>query len=133
MGDPPRLLLAGQSTAFPITVRPVMEPLAADAVKDVVVDGPTGLRSGRVTVKLKPPVGARQQVTLMLNAAPGEPVRSFVFPAERRTADAAEMKLPFSRTPAGTYLIRVSVDGAETSLVADPATGRYAGPVVTVP
>lgn len=138
MGEPPQPRLAGQSSAFPIVIQPRLLPLAADAVHDVEVSPETGLRSGAVAVSVEPPVGSQQQVTMMLNAVPGGTGQSFVFPDERRDAETADLDLPFAAVPAGSYLIRVAVDGAETPLAVDttagsPTEGQYTEPVVVVP
>ncbi|MGY1829090.1 Pvc16 family protein [Geodermatophilus sp. SYSU D01180] len=143
MGEPPRPRLAGQSSVFPVVIQPRLLPLAAGAVHDVQTDSETQLRSGGLAVSVEPPVGSRQQVTLLLNAVPGGTGRSFVFEDERRDAEGepdqtVDLDLPFVAVPAGDYLIRVTVDGAETVLAVDttpgsPTEGQYVGPAVTVP
>ena len=143
MGEPPEPRLAGQSSAFPVVIQPRLLPPGAGAVHDVLVDPDTTLRSGGVAVSVEPPVGRRQQVTMMLNAVPGGSGQSFVFEDERRDGEGepdetADLDLPFAAVPAGDYLIRVSVDGAETPLTVDlvadsPTMGQYVGPVVVVP
>lgn len=141
MGRPPIQRLAGQSAPHPMVVQPLLLPLAVGAVHDVVVDAETGQRSGRIAVALAPPVGRTQQVTLILNAVPGG--RSHVFEAERRDRagdpeQTANLDLAFSGVAAGIYLLRVTVDGAETPLAVDatpggPTEGQYNGPTVVVP
>jgi hypothetical protein len=143
MGEPPQPRLAGQSGAFPVVIQPRLLALAAGAVHDVQIDAETGLRSGGLTISVEPPVGNRQQVTLLLNAVPGGAGQSFVFEDERRDAEGApdqtaDLDIPFVDVPAGDYLIRVTVDGAETPLTVDetagsPTEGQYVGPVVVVP
>jgi hypothetical protein len=143
MGEPPEPRLAGQSSAFPVVIQPRLLPLGAGAVHDVVVDPDTALRAGGVAVSVEPPVGNRQQVTMMLNAVPGGSGQSFVFEDERRDGEGepdetADLDVPFAAVAAGDYLIRITVDGAETPLTVDttagsPTEGQYVGPVVTVP
>lgn len=143
MGDPPQFRLAGQSSAFPVVIQPLLLPLAGGAVHDVQIDTETNLRSGGLAVSVQPPVGSRQQVTAMLNAVPGGTGASFVFEDERRDSEGdpdqtPDLDVAFAGVPAGSYLIRVTVDGAETPLTADtvsgsPTEGRYVGPVVVVP
>lgn len=142
MGDPPSLRFAGQSNVFPLVIRPQLQPLSAGAVHDVSTNPQNQQRSGRITVTLDPPVGNRQQVTLLLNTVPGNQGRAFVFEGERRDGpgdpdETMDLDLPFHGVPAGTYLIRVAVDGAETPLVTDmtsgsPTEGQYIAPVVTI-
>jgi hypothetical protein len=143
MGEPLQPRLAGLSSAFPVLIQPRLLALGANAVHDVEMDAETELRSGRMTVSVEPPVGNRQQVTLLLNAVPGGAGESFVFEDERRDAEGApeqtaDLDIPFVGVPAGTYLIRVTVDGAETPLIVDetqgsPTEGQYVEPMVTVP
>jgi hypothetical protein len=142
MGDPPTFRLAGQSPAFPVVIQPRLQAGSSLTVHDVEEDTDTHLRSGGVEVTLEPPVGSRQQVTLMLNAVPGGTGRSFVFEDERRDGEGepdetSDLDIPFTGVPAGTYLVRITVDGAETPLTVDttpgPTQGKYDGPEVVVP
>ena len=141
MGDPATPRLAGQSSGFPVVVQPrLVSPPPVD-VHDVEIDAETGLRSGGVSVTVEPPVGSRQQVTLMLNAVPGGTGQSFVFEDERRDGEGepeatSELDIPFAGVPAGSYLLRITVDGAETPLAVGTAgstLGQYVGPEVVVP
>jgi hypothetical protein len=140
MGDPPQPRLAGQSAAFPVVVQPRITT-AAD-VHDLDIDAETGLRSGGITVSVEPMVGSRQMVTLFLNAVPSGTGQSFVFEDERRDGpgdpdETADLDIAFAGVPAGDYLYRVTVDGAETPLevgaAPGPTEGQYVGPVVSVP
>ena len=141
MGVPPAPRLAGQSNVFPVVIQPQLQP-PLPGTHDITVDA-DNLRAGGITVSLDPPVGRRQQVTLMLNAAPGGAGGAFVFEGERRDGDGEpdetpDLDLPFAGVPAGTYLLRVAVDGAETPLVTDtvvgsPTEGQYTGPQVVIP
>jgi hypothetical protein len=96
-------------------------------------------RSGTITVELVPAVGRRQRAAILLNES-GAPVdrapRAYAFDATSRQADASEtsdtLEFPFRGVTAGTYLLRVRVDGAETSLEVG-ADGRYSGPQAVVP
>jgi Pvc16 N-terminal domain len=128
MGEPPQPRLAGQSSAFPVVIQPQLLALGPNAVHDVQVDAETGLRAGGVAVGVAPPVGNRQTVTLLLNAVPGGTGQSFVFEDERRDVEGApdqtaDLDIAFAGVPAGDYLIRVTVDGAETPLTVDDTTG----------
>lgn len=142
MGEPPTLRLTAQSAISPVVIQPrLLAP--APTAHDVQVDADTGLRSGAITVHVEPSVGDRQQVTVLLNAAPGGSAGSFVFEDERRDTDGqpeltSDLHVPFAGVPAGTYLLRVAVDGAETPLITDttsgsPTEGQYVGPTVVVP
>lgn len=94
-----------------------------------------------VLVKLKPHVAKEQRVVLLLNEfnPPSDrPPRAYSF--EAKSADqpapppesAEEITFSVSGMRAGTYLVRVQVDGAESPLETDSA-GRYNSPKVTIP
>jgi hypothetical protein len=95
-------------------------------------------RSGTLTVQLVPDVGRRQRASVLLNelGAGGSPPRAYAFDATSRQADAAEttdtLEFPFRGVTAGSYLLRIRVDGAETLLEIGP-DDRYSGPAVTIP
>jgi hypothetical protein len=94
--------------------------------------------AGSVTIGFTPSVGQNQRVALVLNqfdAPPGQSPRAFSFdaPARSSPAPAASIAFPITGVPAGDYLVRARVDGAESPLAADPATGRYDAPRVTIP
>ena len=46
--------------------------------------------------------------------------------------DAADRFSDFVTVPAGTYLLRLQVDGVASALTTNPA-GQYDGPLVTIP
>jgi uncharacterized protein DUF4255 len=101
---------------------------------------------GFVRVSVDPAVGPRQQLLLLLNErfvvsspAPDPlPVpRAYSFAAPSRAGDSpagpsSEIDVPIAGVGAGTYLVRVQVDGAESPLGTDSA-GMYASPAVTIP
>lgn len=108
-------------------------------------DGSTG-----VEVTFEPKVGKNQRVQLLLNEFNPPPpetrkARAFVFKAppdngitSPGVGDTAKINFPISGVPAGEYLVRVQVDGAESSLEMDeneasPTYHKYIGPKVTIP
>ena len=129
-----------ESTVAPLVLRPAItvEP---------------GATADAVTVSFSPPVGRRQRVRLLLNTRPeGPPVAdplAFVFDAPDGNGvaegadEASQVTFPIADVPAGDYLVRVSVDGAETvPTAADPpdsdphdadTAGLYNAPAVTIP
>lgn len=79
-----------------------------------------------VTIALIPIVGKDQRVRLLLNQWGG--TRAFSFDAEPRSDDRAEVVFHIpTDLAAGTYLVRVQVDGAESLLDVDtnPASPTY--------
>ena len=90
----------------------------------------------RLVLTPAPPADARQRVDLVLNdPTTGD---SFVLPARPRASDGDDCVFGLAGVPAGTYLYRVRVDGAESPLELDttdpdPANQPYVGPTVVVP
>lgn len=109
------------------------------------ITAPVGMPApGVVRVTVSPPVATGQRVTLLLNeqlvvgspAAPRAP-RAYSFLAPPRGAGSPPLpsdtiEVPIDDVAAGTYLVRVVVDGAESPLETN-AAGAYSGPVVVVP
>jgi hypothetical protein len=114
-----------QSNAAPFLLRP-----------SVVSIGPASPPE-HLQVVVSPPVGPRQQVSLLLNRAGGVPPLAFTLgatphPTETDTLSFDLSNFPGGAIPTGRYLARVRVDEAESRLDVD-AFGRYVGPLVIVP
>ena len=102
----------------------------ADGKYDIEVTHPQGVGGDpHVTVKLIPQIGANQRV--MLELLTGERVFR-MFPAAPLSADTDEVTFRISDVTAGTYLVRVRVDGAESPLDRDE-NGQPTAPMVTIP
>jgi hypothetical protein len=97
-----------------------------------------------VTLKLKPLVTPGQHIRLLLNelAAPGDrSARAFSFPAPVNNGidvaggdtETDTVRFAYNGVPTGSYLVRVQVDGAESVLQTDPATGAFFKPKVNIP
>lgn len=113
----------------------VLRPAIAVFVNQVQGSGDE-LRAGEITVKFKPKVGKEQKVVLLLNAPIGtqetqleQSAYSFVAPT--RTSDTDAIAFSFTGVPAGIYLVRVQVDGAE-SLLNLNSSGEYDSPQVKI-
>jgi hypothetical protein len=138
LGDPPT-----PHSAYPSNTLPFLLVPAITATATVTSTQPVGgitLTSGHVDVTVAPAVGPRQRVSLLLNEVgppAGRPARALALPAPDGNGVPAggtgttAITIPFSRVPAGTYVVRLSVDGAESPLQKD-GTGRYALPAVTL-
>jgi len=66
------------------------------------------------------------------------PARAYTFSVPPRTEptdpdETTSITVPISGVEPGTYLVRVQVDGAESPLGFDEATGQYDSPRVTLP
>ncbi len=103
-------------------------------------------RSGELQIDLDIAVGASQTVLLMLNqlvpaASPPQAPAAYSFPVPPRVslesppavspAPTTQLTVPFSGVAAGTYLIRVQVDAAQSPL-AQASGGGFDGPQVTI-
>ena len=89
------------------------------------------VHSADVTVDLRPDVGVDQRVLLLLNEQTATDPDAYTFPATPLTADSGTVVFPVRRVRAGTYLVRVQVDGAESRL--DVVGGTFSDPTVTLP
>jgi hypothetical protein len=134
MGSPPAPHRGFESNVAAFVLRPTITVSVAN-----VTGSGNQPRSGDVTVGLQPAVGQNQRVVLLLSQLrppAGQTPGAFTFVAPPRDAptdplEAASITVPVSGLPAGTYLVRVQVDGAE-SLPSVSADGRYDGPGITL-
>jgi hypothetical protein len=125
-----------ESNVAPFTLRPAFA-LKAGA-PDITIGARTNtgqLTATTITVRLLPPVGKRQRVSLLLDetgVAPGLARHSYAVEAPPREADLADTTDTFAFTLAAVnrakYLVRVRVDGAETEL--GMTAGVYDKPAV---
>ena len=86
-------------------------------------------RSADLTVKLSPQIGTNQRVMLELLS---DQTVAHLFAAAPLAADSDEITFPITGVTAGTYLVRVRVDGAESPLDRDEDNQPIA-PRVTIP
>ncbi|NJD75633.1 MAG: DUF4255 domain-containing protein [Candidatus Methanoperedens sp.] len=91
-----------------------------------------------LTIKLKPTLGKKQRVALMMNPLPGNEGISYYFTAVSRNEDSDSITIRVSNVEPGDYLVRVQVDGAQSPLIVDtnpasPTFNQYTGPKVTIP
>jgi len=130
IGTPPVERSGAESEAAPVVVRPVVTgPVTAVSIAGVVV----------ITVPVGPPLGRSQRVVLSLNEhhpPEGQAGRAATYAAVPPASDAPEpITSVVVRAPdlgAGTYLVRVQVDGAQSVLEVGE-DGRFDLPRVTVP
>lgn len=121
----PNIRKAGLPLAYEITV-------AAQGAGD-------DPRTTSIGVKLEPLVGKKQRVELLLNELnppANRTARAYVFEAPSRdqpaTPDTTDtINFAVANVAAGEYLVRVRIDGAESSLDID-ASNRYVEPKVTI-
>jgi len=110
----------------------VLHPRIPNVANKISVAGLTtntdGTRSADVTVKLEPVVRAGQHALLLLNEATATTPAAFTYAADVPAADTPQVLFPVRSVKAGTYLVRVQVDGAETTL--ETSGGAFSGPTV---
>jgi hypothetical protein len=109
----------------------VLQPRVGAASVAGIEGSGSEARAGRVVVQVAPPVGASQRAVLLLNGFGGN-TGALRFTAQPRAAASETLAFPVSGVPAGEYLVRVQVDGAESALTVDD-TGAYASPRVSFP
>jgi len=145
MGSPPEPHPGVESSVRAFVLTPIIKKDAATGEYQIVISNVQtsshGTYSAKVAVKLKPDVGRKQRVVLLLNEfdLPSDRLsRAYSFEATTPTPPASppelteEITFSVSGMRAGTYLVRVQVDGAESPLETDSA-GRYNSPKVIIP
>lgn len=92
--------------------------------------GSTG--NAKITVKFNPKVGKQQQLVLLLNEVSSQKSETYSFVVAARVDDTDSITIPIENVKAGTYFVRVQVDGAESPLNKN-SLGEYDSPQVTIP
>lgn len=112
------------------------------SITTVNVSDPKGAgsepRSAKITVQLNPEVGKAQRLVLLLNQLAAVAPAAYSFVSASRNADADSIVMPVEGLRAGSYLVRVQVDGAESPLTVDtdpnsPSFNQYIGPQAVIP
>ncbi len=119
MGTPPTLHRGVASNMAAFVLRPTITNVNAP-------------NSAAVLVHVDPIAGRAQRVILLLNGLPGSGGTGYSFPAKDRSTDTSSITFPIAGVPAGMYLARVQVDGAESPLAAN-ASGQFVAPTVAIP
>lgn len=145
MGSPPVLHQGVASNVFPFVMRPVINPASVSfAPGGPITDPPI---RGTVSLSVEPAVGSEQHVVLLLNElipAISPPIIRAPFSYSFRAPYGYQLSpptsppeltnnlsIPINGVKAGTYLVRVQVDGAESVLGTD-ADGKFNSPTVTI-
>jgi hypothetical protein len=144
MGTPPVPHRGVESNLAAFVLRPTIDPPAS--IVFVAGAGPAPI-SGTVTISVNPPIGNQQRVVLLLNefvpvTSPPQNVRAaaYSFIAPSRTplsppsgapGTSQTIAIPISGVKAGTYLVRIQIDGAE-SMLGTNSIGQFDRPTVTI-
>lgn len=129
MGTPPTPHRGFESNVAPFVLRPTLSAPAA------VLDpqSSAALKLTDVTLNVVPNIGPGQRAILLLSSQPADPPAAYTSLATVQAASSGQVTLQFENVPSGTYLARLQIDGAESPLTVDPATGQYNGPTVSMP
>lgn len=131
MGVPPTPHSGAVSNVVAFLLRPVIVP-------------PVTATATTITLRLQPLVTPKQKLHLLLNELappPDRPARAFSFGAPVDNgidvaggdSEADTVRFDYHAVPAGTFLVRLQVDGAESVLQTDSLSGAFSGPKVTIP
>jgi hypothetical protein len=125
MGTPPTPHRGFESNVAAFVLRPSISV----GVGNVTGSGPQP-RSADLSIAFQPAVGRDQRVVLLLNELGS--VGAFTFIAPPRDAPEAEnITFAVAGLPAGSYLVRVQVDGAESPPSVNDA-GQYDAPRIVL-
>ena len=87
-----------------------------------------------VTVNMTGTIGKAQRAALYLNELPSDVPEAkrtaYTLSARSRSEDGDTLTFPLEAPAALKYLVRVEVDGAESTFARDADTGRFTGPVL---
>jgi hypothetical protein len=122
MGTPPTAHRGFESNVAPFVLHPTIGVTSAVAS----VSGGTD-----VVLNLTPNIGIGQRAVLLLDSLPGDPVRSFMSQPVVSAVDSSQVIINIHGVPAGKYLVRVQIDGAESLLTT--TANVFSGPTVTMP
>jgi hypothetical protein len=140
MGDPETAHQGVSSNLAAFVLRPTITKDDDDdyEIEVDVEEDADDLHSGEISVSVEPPVGPDQRVDLILNELGAEEPVGYVFPARAREDDEDVVTFDVEGVKAGTYLVRVRVDGADSLLDVDDdedseTYNMYVSPGVTIP
>lgn len=132
LGTPPTPHRGQESNVAPFVLRPAVRTNPDDTDAAVFLPSGDPQQPGAVEVMLDPPVARGQRVELLLNAMDGDGAPAYRFPRSPPAVDTPTgvVSFPAPGVAAGTYLVRVRVDGAESVLRAE--AGALARPALVV-
>jgi hypothetical protein len=139
MGTPEVLHRGVESNIEAFVLSPFIEVIGVTNLTGTGVS----LRSGNINLKIKPSLGVSQRILLMLNQTdnlPGTMPQAYSFQAlvpSSPPGPADDIIIPFSGVKAGSYLVRVQVEGAESPLdiiISSPPDplNKYNSPLVII-
>ena len=127
MGTPPAPHRGFESNVAGFVLRPAITNVSAAL-------GPGSTPAEKitnVTVQLTPNVGPGQRVVAVLNSPSASSQQAYVSEPVIAAADSNQATLPILNVPAGNYVVRVQIDGAESLLTM--SGGQFNAPAVVAP
>ena len=123
-----------ESIVEPFVLRPTICNISLEAV----VGSEDDPRSGRIHLVFDLMVAGSSRVILALNEWSRTDPAEYIFVAKPREQDRTEIEVLITGVRAGEYLVRATIDGAESLLQVDlepqsPTYEQYIGPLLTVP
>jgi hypothetical protein len=139
MGTPETPHQGFESNVAAFVLRPTVTPGAVTIDASTVIDTVT-YRDATIALTLDPKIGLDQRLVVLLNEfnpPSNRPARAYRFEIKLPAPPPDPITLvnaPVKSVAAGTYLLRVQVDGAESLLDPgpDPGDPKYVGPLVTI-
>lgn len=132
LGDPATEHRGGSSNLAAFVLSPTID--GAVTYANVSGNG-AALRTGTLTVSVVPDIRASQRVVVLLNELGPVPGLAYSFQAASvlpSSPPVSAVTIPVQNVRAGKYLVRIQVDGAESSLKIDSNTLVYTTPQVTI-
>jgi hypothetical protein len=135
MGTPPVLHQGVESNVAAFVLSPSVDPPSVTFIPA------TASEPAKISLSVNPPVKDTQRVILLLNEYHLGPVttpslsysfQSPVLPPAEPPGFKTIIEIPIHDVKAGTYLVRIQADGAESQLYPDNE-GPYTSPTVTIP
>jgi hypothetical protein len=138
MGTPAIPHAGFESNIAALVLRPTTTVGTVTIDSSTVIDGVT-YKDATIQLNLTPKIGVDQRLVLLLNEE-NPPLnrspRAYRFDIKLPAAPPAlsQVDAPVNDVAAGSYLLRVQVDGAESLLDPgpDPDAPKYSGPLVTI-
>lgn len=142
LGSPPVDHNGVESQTATFVLQPVIQQITVTTGSSTVTGQPVSL----IVLTVDPPVGATQDVLLLLNQLPqtvsppgtplaysfqAEPPYSLLSPPSTDPPPSVTVSVPYSGVVPGTYVVRLQVDGAQSLLTTDN-NGIFNGPQVTL-
>jgi hypothetical protein len=130
LGEPPTPHRGVESNVAAFVLHPT---ITGSSISGIQGSGSQS-RSADVTVQLAPTVGKEQRVALLLNELSDTEPAAYTFLAAKRESDSDSITIAVTGVKPSAYLVRVQVDGAESSLEigGDPDDLAFTGPTLFI-